>query len=229
MSIVEYYEEQPIEFIQKEGKRWITTKSIAVGLGVSKDTIHKIYRRNKEELEDESSILNLPTESSKVGDKSSITLSKPTRCFNEDGFILLCMFSRSPKAKLFRKWAVQILRQVGRQGFYISPDTDLKSVIEYCQGQIQTIQHKVEDSQQNFLQLSERNEKFENFIQKYEEERLICDETMKEIRNRIYWHHKTKNYWLWVHLRKKFGFSKLGRLTEIRAIAVLKYLKQICY
>ncbi|XEO75218.1 hypothetical protein WKT22_00234 [Candidatus Lokiarchaeum ossiferum] len=37
----------PIQFIDHEAKCWITTKGIADGLNVPKDSIKKIYKRNK--------------------------------------------------------------------------------------------------------------------------------------------------------------------------------------
>ncbi|WP_371801745.1 BRO family protein [Candidatus Lokiarchaeum ossiferum] len=229
MSIVEYYEEQPIEFIVIDGKKWISTNGISKGLGVSKDVIKKIFKRHRDELDDFSNAISTQKSADRKLVKMSPTLNyTKTRIFDESGFILICMFSKSPKAKLFRKWAVEVLRKVGRQGYYITPELDKKSLIDFYHSQIQSLQQNFEESQQNYLQLIEKNEKYEAFIQKYEEERLICDETMKEIRSRVYWYQKTNNFWLWAHLRKKFNYSKLGRLPEIRAIAVLKYLKNLC-
>lgn len=60
--------------------------------------------------------------------------TRQVRIFDESGFILICFFSRSPKAKAFRKWAIEVLRQVGRQGFYIS--SDLSHQLNHLQSQI---------------------------------------------------------------------------------------------
>ena len=50
-KLVRYFEDKPIEFIEHEGRIWITGKAIEGGLELSEGNINRIYSRHKIEIE----------------------------------------------------------------------------------------------------------------------------------------------------------------------------------
>ena len=105
-----------IDFISKEEDIWITAETLGVGLEYNnpRKDIMQLYYRHKDEVEEYSSILILSTEAGK----------RETTVFGEMGIYLLIMFSNQPKAKEFRKWVVNVIKEIRKTGVYIEKVAD---------------------------------------------------------------------------------------------------------
>ena len=109
-KIIKHFEDKPIEFIEIDNKVWITSKGIAKGLGINRESVSYIYKRHKEELEQYSSIVKLTTEAGVIREQ---------RVYDETGFIGVCFLSGAENASPFRKWVLSVIYEVREKGFYI--------------------------------------------------------------------------------------------------------------
>lgn len=82
----------------------MTAESIgrALGYAAPKDSIFKIYHRNKEELDSYSVMVKLSTTDGK---------SYNQRVFTEEGIYIISMLANTDKAKAFRRELVNLLKQ----------------------------------------------------------------------------------------------------------------------
>ncbi|EDK5264326.1 TPA_asm: hypothetical protein G4G51_003727 [Salmonella enterica subsp. enterica serovar Dublin] len=92
--------------VKRNNKIWLTAVEIAQALGYKKsDAVTQIYDRNSDEFRDDMTlILNLSVKG--FGNGSS---SKDVRVFSLRGAHLIAMFARTPVAKEFRRWVLDIL------------------------------------------------------------------------------------------------------------------------
>ena len=98
---------QLVDFIENNGELWLPSEAIGKALEYNnpKDSILKIYERNKEELADYSDTVKLTAPDGK---------KYPTRVFSEEGVMVITMLSRQPKSVEFRRWAVKVLKAFRR-------------------------------------------------------------------------------------------------------------------
>ena len=91
--------------VQHNDQPWIPARQLANALGYKDErSVHKIYERNKEEFSSMmSTVVNLTTG----------VMELPTRIFSLRGCHLLAMFARTPVAKAFRKWVLDVIEQYG--------------------------------------------------------------------------------------------------------------------
>ncbi len=91
-----------VDFIEKDDELWLTGEQIGMALEYEepRKSINNIYDRNKDELDEYSVDTNLMSTDGK---------NYMTRIYNEKGVMLITMLSKQPKAKGFRRWAVQVL------------------------------------------------------------------------------------------------------------------------
>jgi prophage antirepressor-like protein len=91
--------------IEHNNKPWITSSDLAKALDYSRiDKVSQIYDRNKDEFnEGMTQTLKLRVS------MDSGALRKETRIFSPRGCHLIAMFARTEKAKLFRKWVLDVL------------------------------------------------------------------------------------------------------------------------
>lgn len=91
--------------IQHNDQPWIPARQLANALGYKDErSVHKIYERNKEEFSSMmSTVVNLTTG----------VMELPTRIFSLRGCHLLAMFARTPVAKAFRRWVLDVIEQYG--------------------------------------------------------------------------------------------------------------------
>ena len=95
--------------------RWLASSDIAKALGYSRaDAVTKIYDRNKDEFSADM------TETPILG--VSGNLNKSVRVFSLRGAHLIAMFAKTPVAKDFRKWALDILDNVSEGSTPAVPD-----------------------------------------------------------------------------------------------------------
>lgn len=93
--------------VKRDNKIWLTAVEIAQALGYKKsDAVTQIYDRNSDEFRDDmTETLNL---------SASGNYQKTVRIFSLRGAHLIAMFARTPVAKEFRRWVLDILdREVG--------------------------------------------------------------------------------------------------------------------
>lgn len=102
------FDQHSVELIQHQSENWLAAQDIAACLEYQKGarSVLTIYERNREELDEYSTCLKLRTVDGK---------QRQVRIFNERGVMLITMFSKQPKAKAFRRWAIEVLSQY-RQG-----------------------------------------------------------------------------------------------------------------
>lgn len=91
--------------VQHNDQPWIPARQLANALGYKDErSVHKIYERNKEEFSSMmSTVVNLTTG----------VMELPTRIFSLRGCHLLAMFARTPVAKAFRRWVLDVIEQYG--------------------------------------------------------------------------------------------------------------------
>ncbi len=91
--------------VQHNDQPWIPARQLANALGYKDErSVHKIYERNKEEFSSMmSTVVNLTTG----------VMELPTRIFSLRGCHLLAMFARTPVAKAFRKWCLDVIERYG--------------------------------------------------------------------------------------------------------------------
>ena len=118
----------PVALIDHNNEGWFTGEDIGVALEYAddpKNSVRKIFERNQEELEEYSTTVKLTAVDGKERDQ---------RVYNEEGVMMICFFSKQPKAAEFRKWAVMVLKNY-RHGdnlaFVLKPITAPISLEEF--------------------------------------------------------------------------------------------------
>ena len=93
-----------LEIINKDGQRYFSAPQVGAALGYSRsDQIIKIYNAHKDEF------TNNMTETAETALSGNLTTI--TRIFSLRGCHLLAMFSRTPVAKEFRRWVLDLIEQ----------------------------------------------------------------------------------------------------------------------
>lgn len=92
--------------VTEGGAIWFTSTELAKALGYKKtDAISQIYARNADEFSESMSLtLNM-----KVNGINNSLRNKSVRVYSLRGAHLVAMFASTPKAKDFRRWALDIL------------------------------------------------------------------------------------------------------------------------
>ena len=98
--------ETTLAIIDRHGEPWLTAADLARALGYS-DTrkVTHLYRRHEDEFTSTMTyVLKLGTKGFGSGNSQ-----KPIRIFSPRGCHLLAMLSRTPQAKAFRRWVLDVL------------------------------------------------------------------------------------------------------------------------
>jgi len=100
----------PNKIIQEDGRYWMTAKEIGKALGYNDpaNSMNRLYGRHKDDLEPYRGKVNLT---------DHLGISHETSIFNTDGMWMFAMFAKTPKAKKFRKFIVNMLKALERQEF----------------------------------------------------------------------------------------------------------------
>ena len=99
------FNEIQFDVIVRDGQPWVTSRQLAQALGYKdENSVRKIYERNKDEF---SSIMTA-TVNMTVGITEVMV-----RIFSMRGCHLLAMFARTPVAKSFRRWVLDVIEQYG--------------------------------------------------------------------------------------------------------------------
>jgi hypothetical protein len=91
------------EIIHRNGRYWLTAEQIGTALGYSEPRIAivKLFNRNFAELTEYHSVTSLVTEAGK----------RETTVFNTDGAMLITMMARTPRAAMFRRQVLAMLKR----------------------------------------------------------------------------------------------------------------------
>lgn len=104
MNDIIEFKNQNLTLLHRNNKIWLASTELAKGLGYSRvDFVNKIYRAHKDEFSDDM-VENV--EMALSGNLKTIT-----RYFSPRGCHLIAMFARTPFAKEFRKWVLDVLEQ----------------------------------------------------------------------------------------------------------------------
>ena len=95
------YRSHALETVQIDGQVWLRMGQLVPPLGLSDtNSVGKIYLRNADEFTaDETRLVSLPSESG----------MQETRVFSLRGARLLALLARTPEAKAFRRWVLDLL------------------------------------------------------------------------------------------------------------------------
>lgn len=109
--MIEQFEGSSVTVHTVNGIQSISTKDIAVALGVKRTSISSAFNRNKEEFVE--------------GEDFFMTqiASRKNRAFTKTGIVKLSFFVKSPKAKAFRQWASKVLSKI-MDGTYSVVETE---------------------------------------------------------------------------------------------------------
>lgn len=93
--------------VEREGEPWITAADLARALGYAKsDSVAQIHSRNGDEFSDRMTAIIRDPQIEGLGNSNLITT---IRIFSLRGAHLVAMFSRTPVAKEFRRWVLDVL------------------------------------------------------------------------------------------------------------------------
>lgn len=105
MSMELAFNDVQFDVIPRDGQPWVTSRQLAQALGYKdENSVRKIYERNKDEF----SPMMTATVNMTVGLTEVIV-----RIFSMRGCHLIGMFARTPVAKAFRKWVLDVIEQYG--------------------------------------------------------------------------------------------------------------------
>lgn len=114
------FQSTTFDVIDRNGQPWIQSKQLAQALGYKlENSVQKIYERNADEF--------TPAMSEKVNLTLSGNLTTAVRIFSLRGCHLIAMFARTPVAKAFRRWVLDVLDELNENGGIASP-ADLSSL-----------------------------------------------------------------------------------------------------
>ena len=92
--------------ITRDNQPWFKSSELARALGYKdENSVRRIYERNADEF--------TPNMSQVVENLDSVNLTVRVRIFSLRGCHLLAMFARTPVAKAFRRWVLDVIEQYG--------------------------------------------------------------------------------------------------------------------
>lgn len=133
------------DVVDRDGQRWLQAADIARALGyAADDAISRIYRRRADEFTDKMTL----TVKSTVKGFGNGNSEKEVRVFSLRGAHLIAMFARTPIAKEFRRWVLDVLdremAQQRRAGLTKQQASSVRSMIEAAQKQFLGALTKIE-------------------------------------------------------------------------------------
>lgn len=146
---------KPLSAIPHDNDLWLTGEDIGRALEYSypRQAITKLYERNREELDNYSTVLKLPiasAESTQEGDTCEVNLTsqvgseevnltpagttqlRDVRVFSEEGVMILTMLSGQPRAAAFRAWAVRVLKAYRHGNLVIASPSKRDQLLQTC-------------------------------------------------------------------------------------------------
>ena len=116
------FNEVNFDVIPQNSQPWIRSPQIAVALGYARaDKVNDLYSRHADEFSPGmTAVVSLPTDGG----------PQETRIFSLRGCHLLAMFSRTPVAKAFRKWVLDVLDRLAEEEQAALPHGDTLTAAE---------------------------------------------------------------------------------------------------
>ena len=116
------FNEVNFDVIPQNSQPWIRSPQIAVALGYARaDKVNDLYSRHADEFSPGmTAVVSLPTDGG----------PQETRIFSLRGCHLLAMFSRTPVAKAFRKWVLDVLDRLAEEEQAALPHGDTLTATE---------------------------------------------------------------------------------------------------
>lgn len=113
---VAIFNNQNLSLIEHNNQKWFTSQDLAKALGYARsDKVTQIFNRNRGEFSDDMS------QTLKM--RGSGNLEKEVRIFSLRGCHLLAMFARTPVAKAFRRWTLDLIEIYEKEtGRYLTPE-----------------------------------------------------------------------------------------------------------
>lgn len=110
------FEGAEIELITRDSEVWVTATHLGQALGYADGkAVQRIYTRNRDEFsETMTGVVKLTTPSGE----------QRARVFSLRGAHLVAMFARTPKAKAFRRWVLDILDALHQGAEYVRRQRD---------------------------------------------------------------------------------------------------------
>jgi prophage antirepressor-like protein len=101
------FQNTPLEIYSVDGAPWMRSRDLAIALGYKDETsVRKLFDRNKDEF--------TASMSQTVKLTVSGNLKKSVRLFSPRGCHLIAMMAKTKRAKMFRKWVLDVLETYGR-------------------------------------------------------------------------------------------------------------------
>ena len=92
--------------VPRNNQPWFRSSEIATALGYAReDTLSRLYDRNADEFTSEMTQV--------VENLDTVNLTVRVRIFSLRGCHLLAMFARTPVAKAFRRWVLDVIEKYG--------------------------------------------------------------------------------------------------------------------
>lgn len=92
--------------VTRDNQPWFKSSEIARALGYAReDTLSRLYDRNADEFTENMTQV--------VENLDTVNLTVRVRIFSLRGCHLLAMFARTPVAKAFRRWVLDVIEQYG--------------------------------------------------------------------------------------------------------------------
>lgn len=114
MEMALTFNDVPLSPIFHQNSPWIRSVELARALGYSDESsVGRIYKRNAEEFTSEM------TQVIEISD--TVNLTVPSRIFSLRGCHLVAMFARTPVAKAFRRWVLDVLDKLDAEQRAASP------------------------------------------------------------------------------------------------------------
>lgn len=120
LASLPWLDNQNLEVIECDGERFVTRRAIGRALGHADPIdVRKIIERHADEFAGSVRVFNLST------------IKGHRNCLVIDfrGVIRLAMLSNAPRAIEFRDWAVKVLCQVLKNGYYFAGPGDIQANI----------------------------------------------------------------------------------------------------
>ena len=104
MTLALTFNDITLTIITHQNSLWIRSVELARALGYSDESsVGRIYKRNEEEF--------TPEMTQVIEMNEAVNLTVPARIFSLRGCHLVAMFARTPVAKAFRKWVLDVLEK----------------------------------------------------------------------------------------------------------------------
>jgi len=232
--LIENFEGIDLELINHENEIWLTAETVGIGLEYSepRKSVMNLYSSHRDEIEEFASVIDLMTEAG----------MRKTTIFSEYGVYLLIIFSNQPKAKEFRRWVIEVIKNIRKKGYHIEPSMSKfneMDPIDLIIKQAELIREalvNIKDQKEkiHFLEskVSYVDTELKTFEQRYEDEKLITPQTRKKIMDFVHnavskagGHHNTYYSKIW----QRFGISNTTEITEKLGQEIVAWLNKNRY